>query len=315
MSRLIIVGNGFDIHNGLKTRYSDFKTYLSEANNDLYDQLKFYYSTTWLEQENNQNFIEFYKSVAIREPLRKQVLSQNPCLWSDLETEISNISYPAISEYYWISSTPIENCGPIIKQFEDMLSAISIELSNWISLVNESPFLTNYSIFASTFIDNPTFINFNYTQTLEQAYGVDGRNILYIHKQDDKKLIWGTSREAIEGFYSIHAHRSPDFDKEIKRVISKYIKPTDNIINTKLLPFLKDKSIDEIVVLGLSFSDIDLPYLTTIKEMYPSATWKCSYYSDDDIRRVTSFFQFTDITYSISDINSLLDKITTHSLF
>lgn len=313
--RLIIVGNGFDIHNGLNTRYSDFKTYIGEANNDLYDQLKFYYSATWLEQENNQNVIDFNKSIAIFEPLRKQVLSQNPCLWSDLETEISNISYLAISEYYWIGTSSIKNCEPIIKQFEDMLSAISIELSNWISLVNESPFLTNYSIFASTFIDDPTFINFNYTQTLEQAYGVDGRNILYIHKQDDKNLIWGTSRKAIEGFYSIHAHRNPDFDKEIKRVISKYIKPTDNIINTRLLPFLKDKSIDEIVVLGLSFSDIDLPYLTTIKEMYPSATWKCSYYSDDDIRRLKSFFRFTDITYSISDINSLLDKITTHTLF
>jgi|GEM_PF-3679928 len=313
--RLIIVGNGFDIHNGLKTRYADFKTYLREANNDLYEQLKFYYSATWLEQENDQNFIDFYKSIAIYEPLHKQVLSHNFCLWSDLETEISNISYLSIAECYWTSSTPIEKCGPIIKQFDDMLSAISIELSNWISLVNESPFLTNYSILPSTFIDNSTFINFNYTQTLEQAYGVDARNILYIHKQDDKKLIWGTSRESIEGFYYIHAHKNQVFDKEIKRVISKYIKPTDSIINTRLLPFLKDKSIDEIVVLGLSFSDIDVPYLTTIKEMYPSATWKCSYYSDEDIRKMTRFFRFTDITYSISDINSLLDKITTHTLF
>lgn len=313
--RLIIVGNGFDIYNGLKTRYADFKSYLREANNDLYEQLKFYYSDTWLEQENDQNFIDFYKSIAIYEPLHKQVLSHNSCLWSDLETEISNISYLAIAECYWISSTTIEKCDPIIKQFDDMLSAISIELSNWISLVNGSPFLTNYSILASTFTDNPAFINFNYTQTLEQAYGVDDRNILYIHKQNDKKLIWGTSREAIEGFYYIHAHRNQVFDKEIKRVISKYIKPTDSIINTRLLPFLKDKSIDEVVVLGLSFSDIDVPYLTTIKEMYPSATWKCSYYSEEDIRKVTSFFRLTDITYSISDINSLLDKITTHTLF
>ena len=42
---LYIVGNGFDIHHGVKSRYSDFKDYVQANGSDLYDTLEKYFNT------------------------------------------------------------------------------------------------------------------------------------------------------------------------------------------------------------------------------------------------------------------------------
>lgn len=44
MSRLFIIGNGFDLYNGLKTRYSDFHSFISKNCNDLENDIENYFS-------------------------------------------------------------------------------------------------------------------------------------------------------------------------------------------------------------------------------------------------------------------------------
>ena len=39
MKNLFIIGNGFDIHHGINSRYSDYREWLKEYNFDLYDKL------------------------------------------------------------------------------------------------------------------------------------------------------------------------------------------------------------------------------------------------------------------------------------
>jgi hypothetical protein len=43
MKTLYIIGNGFDIHHNLDTRYQSFANYLAENNSDVYDLLLNYY--------------------------------------------------------------------------------------------------------------------------------------------------------------------------------------------------------------------------------------------------------------------------------
>jgi hypothetical protein len=35
MNKIILIGNGFDLHHGLKTHYSDFHKYISQYNPEL----------------------------------------------------------------------------------------------------------------------------------------------------------------------------------------------------------------------------------------------------------------------------------------
>jgi len=55
--KLYIIGNGFDLHHGIKTNYVDFRNYLEENFPDLFDSLESYYnmdedSLLWSEFEN-----------------------------------------------------------------------------------------------------------------------------------------------------------------------------------------------------------------------------------------------------------------------
>jgi len=49
VNKLYIIGNGFDLHHGLKTRYCDFVSYLKKKNKELYCHLVHYIN---VESEN-----------------------------------------------------------------------------------------------------------------------------------------------------------------------------------------------------------------------------------------------------------------------
>ena len=55
--------------------------------------------------------------------------------------------------------------------------------------------------------------------------------------------------------------------------------------------------VGEIVSLGLSFGDVDIPYLERIaSQVKPTAKWKIYYYSEKDRRRLKSVFGILGIT-------------------
>ena len=42
-SKLYIIGNGFDMHHGIKSSYSNYRGWLEENDPDLYERLREYY--------------------------------------------------------------------------------------------------------------------------------------------------------------------------------------------------------------------------------------------------------------------------------
>ncbi|MCB8999333.1 MAG: hypothetical protein H6540_04595 [Bacteroidales bacterium] len=42
--KLYIIGNGFDIHHGIKSKYSDFKDYVEKNDKVLFDSLEKYFN-------------------------------------------------------------------------------------------------------------------------------------------------------------------------------------------------------------------------------------------------------------------------------
>ena len=41
-SKLYIIGNGFDMHHGIKSGYSNYRKWLEENDSDLYERLREY---------------------------------------------------------------------------------------------------------------------------------------------------------------------------------------------------------------------------------------------------------------------------------
>ena len=306
---LYLIGNGFDLNENLNTKYDDFRRYLQENNSDLIDSLRQFYDSIFDDKKNENEILNFDRSVLIKNA--HTFHQPNEYLWGSLERNLANISYSSIIHEFGLYRFPIKNCKGLIKNISDnyknTLVNLNRELSNWISRIE-----TN-TLFKKQFRSVNNFISFNYTNTLENRYSVEGKDICYIHGTANKgNLVFGCSEEDIKCYneYSFDHINSSSIAIELKRVLSKRFKCVNEVIISKLQPFLNGKEFDRIIVLGLSFSTVDLPYLDFIQKLFPKSNWVISF-RDDSKERIINFLNSHKLNYIlIDDIDSFLLKET-----
>lgn len=162
--KLYIIGNGFDLHHGIPSSYNEYRKYLLEVNPDL---VKSY--------ENAEYFVE-----PALEPDIK---------WNDIEKALTidydEFIYSDISNYYPDISSEKPGWNDMYIEvglrYGFLNSFTKDEFYKWIERlsVNDVPFKKKSD---SILIDKDArFITFNYTNTLEQIYGISSESILHIH--------------------------------------------------------------------------------------------------------------------------------------
>src|SRR4051794_30455176 len=59
-ARLYIIGNGFDLHHGLKSRYWNFRAYVVDKDNDLVEKLEEYFGddALWSDFEETLSYLD-----------------------------------------------------------------------------------------------------------------------------------------------------------------------------------------------------------------------------------------------------------------
>lgn len=185
--QLYIIGNGFDIHHGIPSRYSNFRDWLEYNNAELIDELRNIYdvdSETW---------------------------------WNEFEKELGN---PNLAEY--IENTAFENQpdfsseyfrdrdyynGEIQSQNEigGLVTSIKETFTDWINSFPQPKSDKKIKIDKT----NAFFINFNYTDTLQKLYGIKQENILFIHGNAGiNELVLGNNRN-YEDLYNEFTPDSP----------------------------------------------------------------------------------------------------------
>ena len=279
MEHLYIVGNGFDIHHNIPSKYSDFYKWL-EAN----------------EPELLSNIQDYF------------VGCSDPTWWSEFEQELAsldtlNIIHEKAIEYYpniasddfrdsdWYGAEyAVEVC--VNKMYDD----IEVAFSKWIkSLPKGNPQ-------KKIFINNTSwFLNFNYTYTLETLYGINANNILHIHGKvgmPDEKLILGhgTSSKELNNkikltydddstmyFTEDRARDTIIYEiacrkKDVERIIQNNEKWFESLLQVKYLHFY-----------GFSFSDIDMPYISKILDSVnkDNINIEFSFYEEKDKERIS----------------------------
>lgn len=158
---LYIIGNGFDLHHGLKTNYKDFRKYLESTDVDLFYRLGSYYD-----------------------------INGNSALWSNFEEELKRFD-PSILEENFGDYTPnLESEDFRDRDWYDLEVYIKNELSslkdglqealhNWICEITQS---SNFDERKRIKLDsNALYLNFNYTDLLETKYSIPREKITYIH--------------------------------------------------------------------------------------------------------------------------------------
>lgn len=89
--------------------------------------------------------------------------------------------------------------------------------------------------------------------------------------------------DGIEWAYSIH--------KAISKYVESLYKDTDRIIARNENFFSNLRNVEQVICLGISFGDVDVPYLERIlREVNPQTEWIAYYYSEEDKKRLKDVF-------------------------
>lgn len=263
--QLYIIGNGFDIFHGVSSRYSDFKNYVEENDNDLFEALNEYFNKDelWSEFEETLAYIDTDKIVNDASDF---FVSYSADDWSDAYHH----------DYQFEVQRAINVVTVSLKEL----------FTKWI-LSLDIPSLGQLKLPTSS-----TYLTFNYTETLEKAYKISSSNIVYIHNKavdEASTLILGHSRQPIPDNAFDNKSDWEDVDVRVEdgnRILDSYFedtyKNTDTIINENQLFFNNLSSINEVFVFGHSISTVDIKYFKVVREkVQEHSIWTVSYYNDE----------------------------------
>lgn len=284
-NNIIIVGNGFDVNHGLPSSYAHFKKWLRVNDKDLFD------------------FLDKYIDVS-------------GDWWNDFERSLGEVNVPQL-----IKDTPLKNVQtptitglppsfshPASWKLDDIRKGVSMRFSDWVKTLN--------SVAVKKAIDLPKaslYISFNYTDTLERVYGISENHIAYIHGKALRgdKLIFGHGKNQFvlerDVMLRYGLYESDDFYKpgtfgnreyELTRHMSYWKKDIQLLNNYNvLLPAVKNANI--IYVYGLSFSEVDYPYIQWITEKNRSLKWIVSWHSEKDKKWISETFRILGAVYEL----------------
>ena len=256
---LYIIGNGFDIHHNIPSKYNDarggdcFRKWLNENDCDTLCDIDdtFGYTT----DEWWKNFEENLASVETLRIAYEEAFEHYPNFGSD---DFRDRDYDEASIAVKI-------------RLDNVFANISNALMRWINILPNG----NEEKKIRLITENSIFISFNYTHTLEKLYGINPDKILHIHGDySTNTLIFGHGlhyselRKEMEKYERVehgdHVYQTSK-DAAIYCVAFRR-KQVDKIIekNKKWFSHLHD--ITHIHILGHSLAAVDLPYFHKILE-------------------------------------------------
>lgn len=256
MHCLQVIGNGFDLAHNMNTSWNGFHK--------------------WLVSSGHQTLTHFLESnVGLKTDL-----------WKDFEKALGEYNikdiYEQCTEDFEIdydhmmrSASAIEDSPEIelMPRKEELIKCFSQWVESiWIS---EEPLQIEIP-------QDARYLTFNYTETLEKLYGISSANVLHIH---------GGIYDPIFGHGKYYNSYGYDADplyqiaakEKIISVMNELHKDVYGIIAKHKEYFESLNDINQIIVRGHSYGEIDFPYFARLKEVVSSdCIWKlgCHTYKD-----------------------------------
>ncbi|MEC1177244.1 bacteriophage abortive infection AbiH family protein [Metasolibacillus meyeri] len=272
---LFIIGNGFDRGHNLPTSYWDFRTFLKKNHYYFLDDFEEKY---YLGKEDLKEFLwnnlEF-NLANIQDDVLAEQMYQN----TDLGLESGNVGIEDTLEDYFIGRF-------------DYIENLTLYLKEWIGEVNGE--LNGKNKITSFIKENSPdkFINFNYTTTLEEIYKIENENVLHIHgvvDGDDDLILGHSNLDRINYFNEKHIEFQNKLDEQsapIFYTLANYCFKTYKNVNKNmhLLSKFNFDLIEQIMIIGHSLSDVDLPYFKEIKKRTGEGIkWTIFFHSDNQV--------------------------------
>ena len=291
MSKLFVIGNGFDCAHCLATSYDEFRKYLcniymDSGKEDDYMPLVPAVATgpdggDVFDMEEVARFLVHLISEA--EP--------NGDKWSDLETSLGLLEY---GEFFDMLPEELDDDGDVdywkeACNNEDMalnlytvVSDVKELFAEWIDNLNIQAAKEKQG-FRDLIEPEDIFLTFNYTKTLEEIYGISGEFICHIHGVQGGDILFGHGNtkdytdeymEENTGSENLLSDLDGFLRKDTKQALKEHKLFFDSI----------GDQIKDVYSIGFSFADVDLIYIKEICKMLPAdAVWNLNNFNPDDI--------------------------------
>lgn len=229
----------------------------------------------WESLEEHMHYVLLDREVSEitieRDELRKVLNAED--YGEVIEDDIDQIGRPA-QEYYddLVFNLANEFEGNLIGWVESVDDEI-VQLSNNLDFDGDDSGPDSIKLLEESFFGKDNYIvNFNYSRTIEELYSQD---CLHIHGHG-----YGFDNDPIMG----HTKNLSTFcyDKKELILVEKFYKDFDKILATNADYFKKFENVNEIIVLGMGYTDTDYFYFEKIKDIVPNAKWCMYYYLKED---------------------------------
>ena len=274
---LFILGNGFDVSHGIKSRYNDFKD--------------------WVLLQRNQRLIE----------LMNIFFSNERELWSDIETALGEYNEEAILEFcHSIDDIDYDHMMRSVAAIEDapdwifkpIVEEFFESFNQWVESIDISQAKIKHELFVGS-----KYLTFNYLETLEEVYKIPSQQIVHIHGSRDinnRKYIMGHSSwkdPNLHDTLSGGLYFKQDTKNKIIRWMNELKKDTDCIIKNHSPFFNSLTNINTVVVKGHSLSKVDWPYFEEVaKRVSPNSRWILYYFSKGDLANIQELIVHLKLT-------------------
>lgn len=296
MTRLFIIGNGFDIHHGVNSRYTDFAEWLKGVDRGVFNAVE-EFIPTYIDSEGKQ-------------------LNA----WSDLENNLANFDTDQLMDYgdnflpsYGADDWSDAGHHDHEYELERVISTVSVKLHERFVEWLRTLAIPTATLFPVTVVDpHGKFLNFNYTPTLQWIYGAT--DVLHIHGSlldEASEIVLGHGWEP-ESREKLASHINEDTDTRVAggyKLIDDYFnetfKPTEKIIERNRAFFESLHDVTEVFVLGHGMAEVDRLYYFEILDFVPKSTrWTISYHGNGHGR----------MAEAASEIGIQMEKATFHAL-
>lgn len=273
VTTLFIIGNGFDLDHDMPTGFSHFKSYIETCAEYISEGLL---------------AISGYSDVKPED------------MWFEFERYMEGLNTDYLNDYNEDKVTELVSYGS--DEFRDrdnhtLEHYYSMDLS-WIDGLKEAFCTWINSVTnpeeAKYVLDKHRnlFVSFNYTFTLEETYQIPPERVVHLHGagDSDKTLLMGHRKKpnSMELGMSESGNdvRIYNAYEQCSRYIEEFFKPVEAIAD-RLESYLHSfGNIEQVIVLGHSYNEIDKPYFKTISNVFPRAEYTFSVFNEDDNERL-----------------------------
>jgi Bacteriophage abortive infection AbiH len=289
LSKLFILGNGFDLAHRLPTSYEHFHKYLLETYpvargfSPTYNVSSYCMPDGGIEVDNDE-------AVAF---ITQAISEVDGDEWQNVE---SSLAYLPFEDYLsdLASNFDLDDDKELYRnvyrnedtsnEFYLVMLKFHKFLVDWVRSIDISNICSNARFEGLIDRENDFFLTFNYTYMLEDIYGAD--NVCHIHGaqyDDDSNILFG------------HGHVRNDFESRhigatgsLQKTHELLEKDTDKALEYAEEFFDELISVQEIYSFGFSFSKVDLIYIKRICEVCNTekCTWYLSDYEDDETKEL-----------------------------